>query len=190
MPAVFITATGTDIGKTFVAAGLARAFARAGDAKSRSLKPVVSGFDPGVRPRAIRRCCLRRIGRSAEARAHRRNRALALCRASLARHGGATRGSPSTSPRSSIFAGTSERAEDVLLIEGIGGLWFRSLERDRARSHRRSGDPAASRRRDLCRQSEPYAFGARRHASAQSASDGPCAQRIAAVRRVAPGDRR
>jgi dethiobiotin synthetase len=45
MPAVFITATGTDIGKTFVAAGLIRHFRRAGRSVS-AIKPVVSGFDP------------------------------------------------------------------------------------------------------------------------------------------------
>ncbi len=47
MTAVFVTATGTDIGKTFVTAGLirhARASGRAADA----IKPVVSGFNPGA----------------------------------------------------------------------------------------------------------------------------------------------
>ncbi len=44
MPGVFITATGTDIGKTFVTAGLIRAL-RARDIKVSALKPVVSGFD-------------------------------------------------------------------------------------------------------------------------------------------------
>ena len=45
MSAVFITGTGTDIGKTFVAAGLIRhwrAIGRAGDA----FKPVMTGYDP------------------------------------------------------------------------------------------------------------------------------------------------
>ena len=45
MSAVFITATGTDIGKTFVTAGLIRhlrALGRDVDA----LKPVMTGFDP------------------------------------------------------------------------------------------------------------------------------------------------
>ena len=45
MTGVFITATGTDVGKTFVAAGLVRALRRAGR-KVAALKPVVSGFDP------------------------------------------------------------------------------------------------------------------------------------------------
>jgi len=45
MPGLFITSTGTGIGKTFVAAGLAR-FLRAQGRKVDALKPVISGFDP------------------------------------------------------------------------------------------------------------------------------------------------
>ena len=45
MTAIFITATGTDIGKTFVAAGLIR-FLRARGQKVDALKPVISGFNP------------------------------------------------------------------------------------------------------------------------------------------------
>ena len=44
MSATFVTATGTDIGKTFVTAGLIRAL-RAKGRKVSALKPVVSGFD-------------------------------------------------------------------------------------------------------------------------------------------------
>ncbi len=55
MSALFITATGTDVGKTFVTAGLIRALRSAGRQVD-ALKPVVSGFempaaaasDPGV----------------------------------------------------------------------------------------------------------------------------------------------
>jgi dethiobiotin synthetase len=45
MTAVFVTATGTDIGKTFVGAGLIRHFRAAGRPVD-VIKPVVSGFDP------------------------------------------------------------------------------------------------------------------------------------------------
>jgi dethiobiotin synthetase len=45
MPAFFVTATGTDIGKTYVTAGLIRACRRKNRAVT-ALKPVVSGFDP------------------------------------------------------------------------------------------------------------------------------------------------
>jgi dethiobiotin synthetase len=44
MSAYFVTATGTDIGKTFVTAGIIRHLRRAGE-KVSALKPVVSGFD-------------------------------------------------------------------------------------------------------------------------------------------------
>ncbi|MDE2463751.1 MAG: dethiobiotin synthase [Alphaproteobacteria bacterium] len=55
MSAYFVTATGTDIGKTYVSAALLRAFREAGE-KVSALKPIVSGFpgpdparsDPGV----------------------------------------------------------------------------------------------------------------------------------------------
>jgi dethiobiotin synthetase len=45
MTAYFVTATGTDIGKTFVTAGIVRALRAAGREVS-ALKPVASGFDP------------------------------------------------------------------------------------------------------------------------------------------------
>ncbi|MEA2976770.1 MAG: dethiobiotin synthetase [Alphaproteobacteria bacterium] len=45
MTAVFVTSTGTDIGKTFVTAGLIRHFRNAGRAVD-AIKPVVTGFDP------------------------------------------------------------------------------------------------------------------------------------------------
>ncbi len=45
MSAYFVTATGTDIGKTFVTAGLIRAL-RAAGREVAALKPVASGFDP------------------------------------------------------------------------------------------------------------------------------------------------
>jgi dethiobiotin synthetase len=44
MTAVFVTATGTDIGKTFLSAGLIRYFRGAGRPVD-AIKPVVSGFD-------------------------------------------------------------------------------------------------------------------------------------------------
>jgi dethiobiotin synthetase len=45
MTALFVTATGTDIGKTFVTAGLIRHLRTAGRSVA-AIKPVVSGFDP------------------------------------------------------------------------------------------------------------------------------------------------
>ena len=45
MTAIFVTAAGTDVGKTFVAAGLIRLL-RAKERAVDAVKPVVSGFDP------------------------------------------------------------------------------------------------------------------------------------------------
>jgi dethiobiotin synthetase len=45
MSAIFITATGTEIGKTYVAAGLIRHL-RGGGRPVDAIKPVVTGFDP------------------------------------------------------------------------------------------------------------------------------------------------
>ena len=47
MSAYFVTSTGTDIGKTFVTAGLIRYLREAGQAVQ-ALKPVVSGYDSSV----------------------------------------------------------------------------------------------------------------------------------------------
>lgn len=47
MSAYFVTSTGTDIGKTFVAAGLVRYLRESGHA-AQALKPVVSGYDSSV----------------------------------------------------------------------------------------------------------------------------------------------
>jgi dethiobiotin synthetase len=47
MSAIFITATGTEIGKTFVAAALIRHLRRTGRAVD-ALKPVLTGFDPAT----------------------------------------------------------------------------------------------------------------------------------------------
>src|SRR5258706_12022749 len=45
MTAIFVTGTGTDVGKTFVTTGLIRHL-RATGRPVEALKPVVSGFDP------------------------------------------------------------------------------------------------------------------------------------------------
>ena len=45
MPAIFVTGTGTDVGKTYVTAAIVRALRAAGRPVD-VIKPVVSGFDP------------------------------------------------------------------------------------------------------------------------------------------------
>lgn len=62
MSALFVTATGTEIGKTFVTAALARHLIGQGRAV-RALKPVVSGFDDATRPESDPAMLLQALGR-------------------------------------------------------------------------------------------------------------------------------
>jgi dethiobiotin synthetase len=122
MSAYFVTATGTDIGKTFVTAGLVRHL-RAARKKVAALKPIVSGFDvatsaisdPGVLLDALEEPisveALRRLSPwqfaaplSPDMAAAREGREIvfaelvAFCRAALAKNDG------------------------TLLVEGVGGI--------------------------------------------------------------------
>ena len=62
MSAVFITATGTDFGKTFVTAGLIRHIRGRGGAVV-AVKPVVSGFDPDAWEKSDPAVLLAALGR-------------------------------------------------------------------------------------------------------------------------------
>jgi dethiobiotin synthetase len=64
MSAVFITATGTDIGKTFVTAGLIRHIRGSGGLVE-AVKPVVSGFDPDAWQESDPAVLLAALGRPA-----------------------------------------------------------------------------------------------------------------------------
>jgi dethiobiotin synthetase len=63
VPAVFVTSTGTELGKTFVAAGLIRHLRSAGRAVD-AIKPVVSGFDPDAVTGSDPDLLLRALGRA------------------------------------------------------------------------------------------------------------------------------
>lgn len=65
MGALFVTATGTDIGKTFVSAGLVRHWRSAGRAVE-ALKPVMSGYDPQQAAASDAGCLLRALGQPAD----------------------------------------------------------------------------------------------------------------------------
>ena len=122
MNAIFIAGTGTDVGKTYVTAGLLRSL-RAGGVATRALKPALSGFDPARAAESDAGVLRNALGRSTsaaeidaispfrfaaplapDAAARREGRTLALadilpvCRAALAEPGG------------------------PLLIEGVGGV--------------------------------------------------------------------
>jgi dethiobiotin synthetase len=122
MTALFVTATGTDIGKTFVAASLIRHWRAAGRAVE-AFKPVASGFDPAsaaasdpgvllaalgrpITPREIERIAPWRyaVPLSPDMAAEREGRALDF--EALVAHS-----------RAAIAS-----AKDVILIEGIGGI--------------------------------------------------------------------
>lgn len=62
MSAYFVTSTGTDIGKTFVTAGLIGRLREAG-ASAEALKPVVSGYDSSVVETSDPAVLLRALGR-------------------------------------------------------------------------------------------------------------------------------
>jgi len=62
MSAIFVSATGTDVGKTFVTAGLIRHFRKDGRAVD-ALKPVVSGFDPAALAQSDPGALLAALGR-------------------------------------------------------------------------------------------------------------------------------
>ncbi len=66
MAAYFVTSTGTDVGKTFVTAGLIRRL-RVGSAAVDALKPVVSGYDSSVVDTSDPAVLLGALGRSVTA---------------------------------------------------------------------------------------------------------------------------
>jgi dethiobiotin synthetase len=63
MTAIFVSATGTDVGKTFVTAGLIRHL-RAQGRTVDAIKPVVSGFDPAAPAGSDPAALLAALGRS------------------------------------------------------------------------------------------------------------------------------
>ncbi len=67
MAAYFVTATGTDIGKTFLTAGLIRYLRNAG-ASAEALKPVVSGYDSSVVETSDPAVLLKALGRTVSAK--------------------------------------------------------------------------------------------------------------------------
>ena len=66
MGAIFVTATGTDVGKTFVTAGLIKLLKSQG-ASVDALKPVVSGYDPSVAETSDPAVLLKALGRPVSA---------------------------------------------------------------------------------------------------------------------------
>jgi len=127
MSAYFVTSTGTDIGKTFVTAGLIR-YLRTAGTNVTALKPIVSGYDSSVVETSDPAVLLKALGRAVSADeiasiAPWRFRAPLAPDLAAAREG-----------RSIDFeqlVGFSRKAiqsaSGMLFIEGVGGIMCRSI---------------------------------------------------------------
>jgi dethiobiotin synthetase len=122
LPAIFITATGTEIGKTFVAAGLIACLRRRGR-KVAALKPVVSGFDPNTRAGSDPARLLQALGREASDVALAEIAPWRFAAPLSPDMAAAGEGKPIDFSALCAFCHAAiDTAEDVLVIEGIGGL--------------------------------------------------------------------
>jgi dethiobiotin synthetase len=122
MTAIFVTGTGTNVGKTFVTAGLIRHFRRQARAVD-ALKPIVTGFDPAAVEASDPAVLLGALGRPTVADEVER----------ISPWRFTTPVAPDLAARREnrrldykAFVDVSHRAiaarKDVLLIEGIGGI--------------------------------------------------------------------
>jgi dethiobiotin synthetase len=120
--AIFVTATGTDIGKTYVAASLIGHFRRMGRAVD-AIKPVVSGFDPAQAGDSDPGVLLRALGVPVSAEAVERIAPWRF-RAPLSPDLAAHREGRSIDVDAVIdfCRGAVENRRDLLLIEGVGGI--------------------------------------------------------------------
>jgi dethiobiotin synthetase len=122
MTAIFVAGAGTDIGKTFVAAGLIRELRHQGRAAA-ALKPVITGFEMGALTASDTGILLTALGRdvtpeNAEALSPWRFRA-PLSPDMAARKEGRT---VDFDELVSLCRTAAESREDLLLIESAGGV--------------------------------------------------------------------
>ena len=122
MTAIFITATGTDVGKTFVAASLIGHFRQMGRLVE-AIKPVVSGFDPAQAATSDPGVLLKALGLPVTAQQIERISPWRF-RAALSPDLAARREGRSIDVDNVIAFCQSaiERRQDMLLIEGVGGV--------------------------------------------------------------------
>jgi dethiobiotin synthetase len=121
VPAVFVTSTGTDIGKTFVTAGLVRHLRGAGRAVD-AIKPIVSGFDPdaatGSDPAVLLRALARTVSPEEIARISPWRFAPAVAPGLAAKREGRA-----IDFRELVtFCQRATKDSELLLIEGVGGV--------------------------------------------------------------------
>jgi dethiobiotin synthetase len=120
--AIFITATGTDVGKTFVAASLIRHLRQMGRLVD-ALKPVVSGFDPEQAATSDPGVLLHALGLPATIQEIDRIAPWRF-RAALSPDLAAAREGESIDVDAVVgFCQTAiDQRRDILLIEGVGGV--------------------------------------------------------------------
>jgi dethiobiotin synthetase len=123
MPGLFVTGTGTDIGKTYVTAGLLRRWRAAGQ-RARALKPVVSGFDAAAIAGSDPGLLLQAMGESVDAAALDRIAPFRFAAALSPDMAAAREGKRIDATALVAFcrAALAEAASDPLLIEGAGGV--------------------------------------------------------------------
>ena len=122
MTAIFITATGTDVGKTYVAASLIGHFRQMGRIVE-AIKPVVSGYDPAQSANSDPGMLLRALGLPATAESIERISPWRF-RAALSPDLAAQREGRGIDVDNVIAFCRSavEQRQDLLLIEGVGGV--------------------------------------------------------------------
>ena len=122
MTAIFITATGTDVGKTFVAAALIRHLRQMGR-QVEAIKPIVSGFDPAQTARSDPATLLNALGRPVTAEEIDRISPWRF-RAPVSPDLAARREDRSIDvDRVVTFCQDSiQHRRDIMLIEGVGGI--------------------------------------------------------------------
>src|SRR5476651_1430060 len=122
MSAYFVTATGTDIGKTFVTAGLIR-YLRGSGQPINALKPVLSGYDSSVVETSDPAVLLEALGRQVTADEI-NSIAPWRFRAPMAPDLAATRESRSIDFEALIAfsRGAINATTGILFIEGVGGI--------------------------------------------------------------------
>jgi len=122
MSALFITGAGTDVGKTFVTAGLIRHLRRRGQSVD-ALKPIVSGFDPAAPSGGDPAVLLDALGRAVTEEELARISPWRF-RAPLSPNMAASAEGRTIDPQGVIqFCQAAIAAADgALLIEGVGGV--------------------------------------------------------------------
>jgi len=119
--AIFVTGTGTDVGKTFVTAGLIRHFRAAGRAVE-VIKPVISGFDPAGLPTSDPGVLLAALGRPATMDEVERIAPWRFAAPLSPDLAAAREGRTIVFDDLLNFSRRAAATRNVLLIEGVGGI--------------------------------------------------------------------